>query len=104
MALQQEGWNVELNLLEATARDDAEGMEEGEAVNPIYTVITGHAGSHRPSNIDALKALGVKPIDVHDLMLKMSLQAAESMFACTSTYKMLCKAVPPGQGDRAGVG
>ena len=102
LALQQEGWNVELH--EAQRRDDIEDLEEGEFFHPIHTVITGHAGSHRLSNIDALQALGVRPKDVHDTLHKMSLQAAESLHACISTYKMLCKTVPPGQGDRAGVG
>ena len=102
MALQLEGWNVELH--EALRRDDIEDLEEGEFFHPIHTVITGHAGSHRLSNIDALRALGVRPKDVHDTLHKMSLQAAESLHACISTYKMLCKTVPPGQGDRAGVG
>ena len=82
-------------------------LEEGELRLPIYTIIVGHTGCHLKSNASALRALGIAPGKLNDLLLAISLNAVQRTHHCLVTYKRLrhqnqsqhaARAAPPPTG------
>ena len=68
---------------------------------PIFTVITGHAGTHLDSNTDAFLALGIPQHEHKDLLLALSLNAVRRTHHCLVHYKRLCRG---SRSDRAPAG
>jgi hypothetical protein len=77
-------------------------LEDGEPhAFPIFTVITGHAGTHLDSNTDAFLALGIPQHEHKDLLLALSLNAVRRTHHCLVHYKRLCRG---SRSDRAPAG
>jgi ribonuclease HI len=104
IALQQEGWTVKLsgippdqwdswyrkyNFVSSSTYKDLTPSTTSTIPSPIHTIVIGHCGTHSPSNIAALLALGINKNSIHTVLRELSTQAVYRLGACQASYNKL---------------